>query len=138
MVGDQFEVPVAVEGSHAGTWAITVQRPQDRSIVLALADPHGRAWEARGGDVFDALMNLRCELEPAGIQVCCNGARRNAWSSGMQRDMGVGETTYLLTLGEHGVRPPSVKTLEPAPLEDVGSVAEQRAFYEAWLAELGQ
>jgi hypothetical protein len=32
-------------------------------------------------------MNLRLELEPAGVQVCCTGARPNAWASGMQRDM---------------------------------------------------
>jgi hypothetical protein len=99
-------------------------------------DDSGRRWEAVGGDVFDALMEPRLKAESDGIQLCCNGARRNAWSSGMQRDLGEGFTTYLLRLGEPHERPPSVRTLEPAPAAEVTTVAEQMAFHEQWLAEL--
>lgn len=82
-----------------------------------------------------ALLKLRCfQLEPAGIQLCCNGARRNAWASTMQREMAAGYAVYLTRLGERG-RPPFVRTLDPAPRDDCGTVAEQQAFHEQWSAE---
>jgi hypothetical protein len=107
-----------------------------RPALSGLCDGSGRTWKATGPDAFDALMNLRLEAEPVGVQICCNGARRNAWSSGMQRDMAVGFSTYLLRLGEHGQRPESVPTLEPAPAAEVGTVDEQLAFHQQWLAEI--
>jgi hypothetical protein len=42
-------------------------------------------------------------LDPRGIRLAINGARRDAWSSGMQRDMGEGRVVYLLTEGESEV-----------------------------------
>jgi hypothetical protein len=132
---DAFELPV-VEGGKALTWALALTTPEPHRVSLSLNDGSGRTWEATGGDVFDALMKLRLEAEPDGVQLCCNGARRNAWSSGMQRDMGEGFSTYLLRLGEHGERPESVPTLAPAPAAEVTIVSEQVAFYEQWLSEL--
>lgn len=55
--------------------------------------------------------------------MCCNGARRNAWASGMQRDMGRGRVVYLL---DDSRRPPSVPTLGLAPAEQVVTVQEQK------------
>jgi hypothetical protein len=127
-VGDTFDVPVA-EGGETLTWTLALDKPERHQVALALRDPFGRAWEATGGDVFDALMKLRLQAERDGIQICCNGARRNAWSSGMQRDMGEGYVVYLLRAQKED-RPPEVRTLDPAPAEEVVSVAEQRAFFE--------
>jgi hypothetical protein len=134
-VADSFEVPV-IEGGGTATWQLVLTKAEQPRITLSLSDGSARTWEATGGDIFDALMNLRREAEPDGVQLCCNGARRNAWSSGMQRDMGEGVTTYLLRLGEHQEPPESVRTLDPAPAADVTTVAEQLAFHEEWLAEL--
>ena len=134
-VREVLEVPV-VEGGKALTWVLALTKPEPYRVSLALSDGSGRTWEAIGGDVFEALMKLRLETEPDGVQLCCNGARRNAWSSFMQRDMGEGFSTYLLRLGEHNERPESVPTLAPAPAADVATVAEQIAFHEQWLSEL--
>ena len=135
VVEDLVEVPV-IDGGTTATWQLAVTQDDQRHVVLSLSDGFGRTWAATGGDAFDALMKLRLEAEPDGVQICCNGARRNAWSSGMQRDMAMGFSTYLLRLGEHNERPPSARTLEPAPAADVTTVAEQMAFHEQWLAEL--
>jgi hypothetical protein len=51
----------------------------------------------------------------------------------MQRDMGEGRLVYLLTEGQTG-RPPQVRTLEPAPLDAVGTVDEQDQQHATWLA----
>jgi hypothetical protein len=107
----------------------------DRIIDIQLTSSTGQQWRARGGDAFTALMEVRAQVEHDGYLVGCNGARRNAWASGMQRDMGEGLVCYLLTLGEHESRPPTVHTLDPAPVEELSTVADQRTFYDAWLAE---
>jgi hypothetical protein len=134
-MAERHDIPVVVKGGSTTMWTLTVTKPSPHTIVLALAGDAGRRWDARSGDVFDALMNLRRKLEPVGVQLCCNGARRNAWSSGMQRDMGGGYATYLLELGEHRTRPKHVRTLDPAPPSEVVTVAEQLAFQEQWRAE---
>ena len=77
-------------------------------------------------------MGLREQVE--GIRLCCNGARRDAWASGMQRDMGSGFTTYLLGETPKGDRPPAVATLDAAPVEMIVTVDEQRSWCRAWLA----
>lgn len=125
-----FEVPVS-DGNALHTWTLALTKPGPNRIALTLSDGSGRRWEALGSDVFDALMRLRLDAERDRLQICCNGARKNAWSSGMQRDMGDGSAVYLLQ-GEKGVRPPEVNTLDPAPPGEVVSVAEQRAFFFEW------
>jgi hypothetical protein len=132
---DVLEVPV-IEGGEAFAWRLVLTEDEQRRLVLSLSDGSGRTWTAAAFDAFDALMKLRLEAEPDGVQICCNGARRNAWSSGMQRDMGAGFSTYLLRLGSPGERPESVATLAPAPAAEVATVEEQRAFHEEWLGEL--
>jgi hypothetical protein len=101
---------------------------------LTLLAPDGREWSTERADIFEYLLALRDQVEPLGLRLCCNGARRDAWASGMQRDMGMGTWVYLLTDVDPGQRPPQVRTLDPAPAESVVSVQEQRAWHADWLA----
>ncbi|RKE17927.1 hypothetical protein [Streptomyces sp. TLI_171] len=82
--------------------------------------------------LFDALSRLRPQIEPLGFQLLCNGARIDAYPSGMSRDMGGGRTLYVLTPG----RTPRqrVAVFDRAAPSSVGTVAAQPAFYESWLA----
>jgi hypothetical protein len=79
------------------------------------------------------MMDLRVHLDAEEIRLCCNGARRNAWASGMQRDMGEGFVVHLLEDDRPG-RSPSVRTLDDAPCDQAVTVDEQKAFYAGWLA----
>ena len=92
----------------------------------------GMTMEIRGRDIFDALQQLRLKLEPLGWYPLCNGARVDCYPSGMARDMGGAQAVYVLTIGKSG-RPPVVGTLEPAPRDSVGTVAEQDAYFRRWL-----
>jgi hypothetical protein len=56
-------------------------------------------WSAEGPDLFKALRELRRALDLLGIRLGVNGARRDAWASGMQCDMGEGRVVYLLAEG---------------------------------------
>jgi hypothetical protein len=95
----------------------------------------GETWVAEAGDVFECLRGIRRQVEPRGLRLCCNGARRDAWSSGMQRDMGQGLTVYILQGVPKGTRPPQVDTLDHAPCHEVVPVEEQEACYRGWLGE---
>ncbi|GAA2756150.1 hypothetical protein [Actinopolymorpha rutila] len=94
--------------------------------------PAPQTWTATGTDVFDAVLNLREQLDAVGVRLCCNGARRNAWASGMQRDMARGRFVYLL--GDEPGHPGQVPALDPAPCDQVVTVQEQKNFYSSWLA----
>jgi hypothetical protein len=120
-------------GSESGvqSWTLTSRR-QGRNWLLEITDRAGHSWTAEGPDLFEAVRALRRALDPLGIRLGVNGARRNAWASGMQRDMGEGRVVYLLSEG-HRRRPPQVSTLGPAPLADVGTVDEQDKQYARWL-----
>jgi hypothetical protein len=113
------------------TWALDAAR-QAREWLLTLRGGD-RTWSAEGPDLFEALRTLRAKLDKEEILLGCNGARPNAWASGMQRDMGVGKTVYLCEL-DRGGRPPEVRTLDAAPLDEAGTVREQDEFHARWLA----
>ncbi len=81
---------------------------------------------------FDALIDLRKELELLQIKVLCFGARKDVWASGMQRDMGAGLVAYLLSVEGEG-RKPEQSIFDYAPPETIGTVDEQREYHEDWL-----
>ena len=124
---DKSSILVA-SGSGSEQWVLTTGQ-RGRDWLIAIASPDGNRWEAEGPDLFEAL---RRALDPRGIRLAANGARRDAWSSGMQQDMGEGRVVYLLTEADRG-RPPQVKTVGPASLTDVGTVAEQDEQHRRWL-----
>jgi hypothetical protein len=119
--------------SSAGeqSWLLTTGR-RGRDWLLTLTRPDGTSWAAEGPDLFKALRALRHILDPLGIRLGVNGARRDAWASGMQCDMGEGRVVYLLVEGQAG-RPEQVSTLGPAPVSHVGTVGDQDHQHEQWL-----
>lgn len=132
-VHEERDVEVAASGVSR-RWRLLASVERGASRLQLVGDD--QAWEAVGPDVFEALRSLRRELDARGLRVGVNGARPNAWSSGMQRDMGLGRMTYLCELGDFGGMP-TVGTLDPAPLAEVGTVADQDEFHAEWLADRG-
>jgi hypothetical protein len=122
---------MAESESGVQSWTLTTRR-QGRIWLVEVTDRVGHSWTAQGPDLFEAMRALRRALDPLGIRLGVNGARRNAWASGMQRDMGEGRVVYLLSEGQRG-RPPQVSTLGPAPLAEVGTVDEQDEQFTRWL-----
>ena len=50
-------------------------------------------------DFFDALRQIRLELETQNAMILCNGARIDAYPSGMSRQMSLGLIVYLNQMG---------------------------------------
>ncbi|MEC4806960.1 MAG: hypothetical protein SAJ72_22100 [Jaaginema sp. PMC 1080.18] len=83
-------------------------------------------------DTFGAFCKMRLFLEKQGWQILCNGARVDAYPSGMSRDMCGGIKLYILKMGQKTQRSDLVKIFDPAELENVGTVEEQRRYYQEW------
>jgi hypothetical protein len=112
-------------------WMLTTGR-RGRDWLLTLTGPDQTSWSAGGPDLFKAQRELRCALDPLGIRLGVNGARRDAWASGMQCDMGEGRVVYLLAEGQTG-RPEQVSTLGRTAIEHVGTLEEQDQYHARWL-----
>ena len=52
----------------------------------------------------------------------------------MQRDMGMGLSCYIVTLPRTKGRPAEIGIFDPAPLDAVGTVAEQDQYHQEWVA----
>lgn len=95
-------------------------------------------YTATGPDMFETLVRLRPQLEPDGVMVALQGARRDTYPSGMARDMGGGRSVYVLRPGHSASRSDLVDTLADAPIDQLATVDEQRVFWEAWLDDSGE
>jgi hypothetical protein len=96
------------------------------------------AVSGEAGDLFEALVTVRRQLEQQGVLLGCNGCRRNVYPSPMLRQAGQGRRAYVLTLPRTATKPPTVDIFERAPdLSTVVTVVEQRKWFERWLAAPG-
>jgi hypothetical protein len=82
-------------GAGEQRWPLTTNR-RGRDWLLTLTSPDGKSWDADGPDLFKALRALRRILDPLGIRLGVNGARRDAWPGAMP---GWLATTSLSTTG---------------------------------------
>jgi hypothetical protein len=120
-------------GAARQTWPVKLETIEPHGHYrLSLRSPAGVTWSAEAGDIFGCLIELREQVEPEGLMLCCNGARRDADMSGMLADMGEGRQVYLLDGVSISERPPKVETLAPAPCEMVVSVDEQLRWLDDW------
>lgn len=109
--------------------------PIYRVELLTRLGSYGGPYTATGPDMFEALVRLRRQLEPEGLMIAVQGSRRDAYPSGMTRDMGGGERIYVMRPGHHARLDDLVDTFAGAEPDQLATVDEQRAFWEAWLKE---
>jgi hypothetical protein len=89
-------------------------------------------------DFFRCLQRLRSFLDQQGIKALCNGARVNAFVSGMAGQMGYGLAVYLVTPGKPiGDLQSLVPLFGESSPEAVTTVEAQQAFQDSfWQAGL--
>jgi hypothetical protein len=114
--------------------------------VLSTSDNHsrchvtfayrGRAIEAEAADYFDALCQIRLELEKELLIPFCYGASLNVYPSGMGRDIGAGLKAYKMTMGKHARTHDLVHIFSEGPDIIPAFVSRQREFFEEWLNPL--
>lgn len=122
-------------------YSLNPEEGEPSSVTLCLGDSPPQS--AVGDDLFDALCNLRLQLEAQHIQLCVAGAEVNVYPSTLSRQMGGGRMAYIMAWRPVLRRIPFfrrfsrklklVDIFADVPCDRVGSVEEQQAFFDAWI-----
>ena len=97
----------------------------------------GRSVEASASDFFEAFCQIRLQLEAEALIPFCYGASLNVYPSGMSRQMSNGMSAYRLVHGTQATKNSLVHIFEQGHDVIPASVANQLAFFKAWVASLG-
>jgi hypothetical protein len=89
-----------------------------------------------GEDFFEALKELRQELEKNGALLHCFGASENVYPSGMQRSMGPAVLAYKMRLGSPTSQQDIVSIFETDETVVPATVEQQERFVRRWLDSL--
>jgi hypothetical protein len=121
--GDFAVIPIQI--SAVPPWSLDAQVPR-----LG-------AFRTEQRDLFDALCRFREWLATHNALILVQGATRNVYPSGMQRESG-GRTAYRFTSGKIVDRGDVTDILSPAERSDIGSVAEQHEHWELWVKSISE
>jgi hypothetical protein len=108
--------------------------PTYRIELVVRIGNYASPYTATGPDMFEALVRLRRQLEPDGLAVAVQGARRDTYPSGIARDMAGGMKVYLMHPGRAARMEDLVETLQDALPDQLATVGDQRAFFDEWIA----
>jgi hypothetical protein len=115
--------------------ALIWRRSRDRTYSINLDGPDGPVI-ASGNDLFEALQQIRLQLEPQGWSIAVQGARKDTYPTGMMRDMIGAERVYVLQLARDVHREHLVFIFHEAAPESLGTVEEQKSYYRDWRQSL--
>lgn len=114
------------------------EAPNDGNQVLIEIQFSSQKISKTDDTFFQALQNLRKELEDKHIQILCNGAARNVYPSPMQMSMGSGRTAYLLKLGQQAKNADIIDIFGYQDSLTFVSVEEQEVFYRDWIRSISE
>jgi hypothetical protein len=127
--------PVHVLLADGTTQECELRISTDETCDLVFSGPTFGTRTFTGEDYFEHLMHLRAELENSGHRLLCQGGRPNVWPSGMSRDMGGGRKAYVMQMGSKARTRDLVDIFDYAAPELIGTVQQQKDFFESWWAE---
>ena len=104
--------------------------------VIEYRDFDGTLHLLERSDLHRGLQQLCADFEALGCQVICAGARPDVAPSSMSRSMSGGRKAYVLQLGRHSRREDLVDIFDHAEPDQVGTVAQQNAYFRKWLESL--
>ncbi len=100
---------------------------------MSLLDPGGEEIvTVEAHHAFACLVEIRLFLEQDQRILLCNGARTDVYPSGMSAQLSGGMTAYVMKPGASATMDDLVDILEPAFAAQIGSVADQEAYRDAW------
>ncbi|MFC9681365.1 hypothetical protein [Streptomyces sp. NPDC056948] len=111
---------------------VRVSHPEEPPWTLRVADPQGRDYCGKGQDLYEALRQVRVEMEGDCLMLCCNGARKNAHPSPSMSAAGA-DFVYLTPAYRVLTLRDIFPLLGPAPPSSVVTVEEQKDYYAAKL-----
>jgi hypothetical protein len=118
------------------TLTLEVREVGDDYLISCKLPVTGELVTGQAGDCFAALQSVRRKAEGRNWMICCKGARRNVWPSGMSRQMGGGIKAYVLEMGRQGRSDLLVEIFDEDTPESYSTVADQEAYAHAWFESL--
>jgi len=124
-------ITVAIDGVET-VWSLDQQATEGSYWTLVLTAPDGASWTGAAQGLWNAFVELRRQTDQLGYKLCCAGARVDVimrkgrdWSN---------DGVYILSrrtlLGIHH----RALMMDYAPASKIGTVEEQEARYDRWLA----
>ena len=96
----------------------------------------GRKISARAADFFEALAQVRLQLEKEHLMPYCYGASLNVFPAGISRWIGLGLKPYRLTKGKLASSDDMVHIFASGPDVVPVTVARQNEFFQEWLKSI--
>jgi hypothetical protein len=121
-----------IGGDDAETAKLTETTVEGQCLLSC--EYRGTVLEASASDFFKALCQIRLHLEEEGLIPFCYGASLNFYPSGMARDMALGRVGYKLTMGRFARQQDLVSIYGEGPDVIPSTVAQQREYFNQWLA----
>ncbi|MFH0300063.1 hypothetical protein AAFX91_23090 [Bradyrhizobium sp. 31Argb] len=84
-------------------------------------------------DFFEALRQLRLDLEKTGALLYCFGASENVYPSGMQKSMGPAILAYKMRLGAPALQRDIVNIFKADETVIPSTVEQQERFRQRWI-----
>jgi hypothetical protein len=108
------------------------ERQQSRHAVTVLIGD--ASWSATEDDAFEALCQIRLELDREGWLLAVEGSRVRSYPSGMARDQGGGLVVYRMEDDAPVTRDSVRGIFEPVDVAECGTVVEQLAYFTQRIA----
>ncbi|MEW4562923.1 hypothetical protein AB1K70_10385 [Bremerella sp. JC770] len=130
----QFEIELVHQEKPlcVGKFLLSPGEDDPRRCILTLECTLGH-FQATDWNYFDALCEIREQLEPLGWRPRCYGACEDVYPSNMCRDMGQGMVAYRNEIGRPAAQEHLVETFGTSAEIEPASVVEQRAFFQRWM-----
>jgi hypothetical protein len=122
-------------GGHVDETALFTEEGSAGKCRLT-CEYRGNTLSSEAADFFEALCNIRVELEKEGLIPFCYGASLNVYPSAMAREMSSGKTAYRIEIGKQATRQNLVRVFEQGPDIIPAPVLRQKEFFNEWLSSL--
>ena len=126
----KYYIPLIGQEDNQPCEIITEKLTNTCKIELNFQEIH---LKSESTDFFEALCEIREQLEPWKLIPFCYGASLNVYPSGMSRDMGSGLTAYKMAIGKHVNQDDLVSIFEQGYDIIPSYVAKQKEFFSEWV-----
>ena len=137
MAIERYPVELASVAHGASHGVFILNEEEDDDLCHLSFEYPGGKIAAEELDYFEAMCQIRRELEAVGWRPICYGSSKCVYPSGMCRDMGRGLKAYKLRFGHPARLEDLVGIFETGPDIEPCSVAEQRQFFDQWVQSMG-
>ncbi|HBF34030.1 TPA: hypothetical protein DDW35_05655 [Candidatus Sumerlaeota bacterium] len=124
------------EQNNLEIFTVEVVRGTQPALII-LSNAQFEPLQFEGIDIFAAVQGVRRFLEAKGLLLTCNASRIDAYPSGMSRQMSAGRKLYVHELGVPGRPKTIVDIFDEAPIDKIGTIAEQDEYMQKWYASIG-